>query len=799
MLFVNKKTPVKKENNVTIKGGSIMIGSLLFNPVQSDIKRTTIENMSKNNNQSNKIITKSHIEFTLRKDNHFTVTLPAPTVNISTLTSSVISNPNPNPYIDIIQENTEPLSRSSKIETLSVAPPSLEPSEIKQWIEENIQKKIPKLLNPTDVISLMDKKISESNTHQLKKQDMVCFEDKIKQCELQISTLREQLENLEQYKKEQEYKEQLRQEQEQQEQQTVTIPPIHIQPEQNDITDRLNKHMEETHNIVETYIQDKLKELPTQQSIEELVEKYLHDVITKDETDSTDENDEKDENDESKTRFETLIEPAVARIVQRIIKYDYAQGKEFFRVPEETDLNLDIQYDEVYDYERQQEGSFELPVQEIKHPSQNLPGIYNPLYERKDLNREYVDGSQNVELLDVYKKEESVHYENELRSEFRSSRKWARIGSGIEKGSVLDMCLDKTNRKVYIVGHFKHVNRVPMDNIAMYNMNDKGWHNIGNGVPSVVTCISIYEESQIVFIGGVFTKVGKGDSQITAYNVAAYYVLQNRWVPLGEGLNRECSALYFDSTEEKLYAGGSFTQTGNTPLQYIGIYDLATNTWSKLYGGELSGPCRTLLKINNADLYMGGLFTHAGSSDIHVSYVAKYDLEKNTWSGLSGGLQGQCNALAYDDNEKALYVGGTFSSVGDRDKSVDAHHIAKYYIEHQKWDAMDGGVNNVVHSLCFDKINQCVYIGGNFTHTFENELLLNRIAIYTPYTRKWAALDNHFPQCKIPVDDEGNHNVGLNGVCKVLNMDKKSLFLAGSFQIAGNITANSIVRYILKR
>ena len=53
MLFVNKKTPVKKENNVTIKGGSIMNGSLLFNPVQSDIKRTTIDNMSKNNNQSN--------------------------------------------------------------------------------------------------------------------------------------------------------------------------------------------------------------------------------------------------------------------------------------------------------------------------------------------------------------------------------------------------------------------------------------------------------------------------------------------------------------------------------------------------------------------------------------------------------------------------------------------------------------------------------------------------------------------------------------------------------------------------
>ena len=54
------------------------------------------------------------------------------------------------------------------------------------------------------------------------------------------------------------------------------------------------------------------------------------------------------------------------------------------------------------------------------------------------------------------------------------------------------------------------------------------------------------------------------------------------------------------------------------------------------------------------------------------------------------------------------------------------------YIDYQKWDTMNEGVNNVVNSLCFDDYNQCLYVGGNFTHTFDGEMTLNRIAKYIP-------------------------------------------------------------------
>jgi hypothetical protein len=548
--------------------------------------------------------------------------------------------------------------------------------------------------------------------------------------------------------------------------------------------------------MVETKSRNMLDEYVKETVIQPIVEKYLAQIIHDDSRILLEE-----ENDAvaegAITKFEEMIEPAVARIVQRIIKYDYADNNNE-KVEETASLNLEINYDEVYDYEMQEKGHFEAPriIQQILQP-----GMYNPMYNTPIENIPPEDSS----ILDIgiiYKmttEDNKKFYDNELRSEFKNSRKWLRFGNGIETGNVLDMVSDKLHRKIYIVGHFKHVNRIPIDNVAVYDMKERTWNQVGNGIPSVATCIALNEEEQIVFIGGVFTKVGKKETQIFAHNIAAYYILENKWIPLGEGLNRDCNTLVFDKKNKKLYAGGTFTQTGTQSMNYVGVYDLLSNTWNGLYGGETNGPCRIILKPNDTELYIGGLFTHVGISDIHASYVAKYNLETQTWSDLSGGLQGYCNALAYDASENVVYVGGTFNSVGNKNTTQNAHHIAKYDISNQTWDIMNGGVNNVVNSLSFDDVDHCLYVGGAFTHTYEESILLNRIGKYDPDSNKWSSLSNHFQNSKIPVEDEGNDNVGLNGVCRVMNMDDKSLFIAGSFQIAGSITANSIVRYVLNR
>jgi N-acetylneuraminic acid mutarotase len=358
---------------------------------------------------------------------------------------------------------------------------------------------------------------------------------------------------------------------------------------------------------------------------------------------------------------------------------------------------------------------------------------------------------------------------------------------------VIDLFLDKNNRKIYIVGNFKFVNRVPLENIAVYDLNEKKWKHVGEGIPQVATAIAVDEENEIVYVGGVFSKVGKGDCEVQANNVAAYHVKENKWVALGEGLNRDCSSILFDKNTKKLYAGGSFTQSGSKILKYVAVYDIEDKAWQPLKGGSVNGSCRIVLKPNEDDLYLGGLFTHAGNDDLHVSYVARYNLKNDTWHSLGGGLQGYCNAISYDCTKNKLYVGGTFTSVGSIDASINANHIAEYDMENNSWNDMDGGLNNIVQSIFYDANNECVYVGGTFTHSFENNIQLNHIARYDLRESKWCCLENHFPN----KTHDGTDNVGLNGNCKVMSVDNKSLFIAGSFQIAGNITANSIVRYSL--
>ena len=834
MLFTNRNPPVKKSKVKTSGGGGG--GTLVYQSKSQSHKRTrysdTVEkqiqrsptstNGAPINTSSSTVYPsadqKIPVAFGLRKDAaQMKFIQGLKNESTSNVTATIVKN---QAVVAKVREKTIPK-----------VPPSTDPGVVKQWIESCVQDKVSKISSPNEIIQLINKQVDAKIPKPVPTISLADVEKVVQQKMPKVLSPGEIDQKIQEKIPKPVPTISLADVEKVVQQKMPTIPEMPKVLSSDEIDQRIVQKLEslpDPQTIVESYVQSKLQDIPTQNTIQELVEKYLETILR--DTDSTvDNNDEKDENalnETAKSRFEELIEPAVGRIVQRIIQYEY-QGKLFLR-PDGQDatvdeyamygnddenedarsINLDIQYDEVYD--NQGQGQFDAPV--IEMPDSMLENIENPLMDRK--KRKSIieaitnptpivrsEDSPNFDMSTVYQKDDKVMYENELRSEFRSSRKWVRLGNGIEKGSVLDVAMDRNNRRVYIVGHFKHVNRVAMENIAVYDINIRGWSQVGGGISGLVTCLAIYEKSQIIFVGGLFSKVGgKGDGQVPAINVAAYYVKQKRWAALGEGLNRECSTLYFDEDTETLYAGGSFTASGSTPIHYVGLYDLASNTWSGLKNGELNGPCRTLCKVDNM-LYLGGLFTHAGMghSDIYVSYVAKYSIETNTWSSLSGGLQGYCNALAYDADENALYVGGTFTSVGDRENSQAAHHIAKYYVEHQKWDTMNGGVNNVVNSLCFDSTHKSLFVGGTFTSTHEGSTVVNRIANYIPYTQKWQSLPNHFPRCKISQEDEGNDNVGLNGVCKVLSMDRKSLFIAGSFQIAGNITANSIVRYVIDR
>ena len=359
--------------------------------------------------------------------------------------------------------------------------------------------------------------------------------------------------------------------------------------------------------------------------------------------------------------------------------------------------------------------------------------------------------------------------------------------------------MDKKNKKIYIAGHFKHINHVPTDNIAVYDMKSKAWKHVGEGIPQIASSLAVDEENEHVYVGGIFTKVGKGENEIHANNVAVYNVNENKWYPLGDGLDRECNTIVFDSVEKKLYACGSFIKSGNKDVRYVGVYDVNTKSWAPLEGGSVNATCRILMKSkNSSELYLGGLFTGANNDTVTLSYIARYNLKTKIWDNLSGGLQGYCNTMAIDEEHNMLYVGGTFNNVGENETNLEVHHIASYDLNTNKWGPMSGGVNNVVQSIYFDANTQSLFVGGTFTNTYEFDKTLNYIARFDLKTSQWHSLENYHSEAKNKeeIDDS---TIGLDGTCKVVSMDNKSLIIAGKFENAGNISVNSIARYALER
>lgn len=181
------------------------------------------------------------------------------------------------------------------------------------------------------------------------------------------------------------------------------------------------------------------------------------------------------------------------------------------------------------------------------------------------------------------------------------------------------------------------------------------------------------------------------------------------------GLNGYCNALAIDSVGN-VYVGGVFTQAGSTSANSIAKWD--GSSWSALGNGLTksggTASCRALAIDSNNNLYAGGSFTTAGTEG--VNYIAKWD--GTTWSALGTGnnygLNNYCDALAIDPSNN-VYAGGSFTTAGGT--SITASYIAKW--DGTSWSALisggTNGLNNYCLALAINKGSRSLYIGGQFT------------------------------------------------------------------------------------
>lgn len=325
-----------------------------------------------------------------------------------------------------------------------------------------------------------------------------------------------------------------------------------------------------------------------------------------------------------------------------------------------------------------------------------------------------------------------------------------------------------------------------LEHIARYDPDTDAWLSLpGGGVNGDVRTIAATGLG--VYVGGAFTS--SADYLQTLNRIAFFSA--NSWSELPEnGLNNLPYTLA--AVGNDLYVGGPFTSTGDgTPLNHIAR--LHNNNWTSLERNGLDDDVREIANLGG-DLWVAGSFSQTADDPITLtglngltryrpptdSFVNK-ELQGNPigFMPFQGGigLNGEVRAIESGPGG-VLYVGGDF--LQSYDGTVGLGRIARFDPVTKQWSALAlGGLNGRVRALAVN--GNTLYVGGDFTRTIDNSIVLNRIARYDLTTNTWTAMPRN----------------GLDNGVYAMKVVGNDLYLGGLFQNTRDFVQrlNLIARY----
>jgi hypothetical protein len=233
---------------------------------------------------------------------------------------------------------------------------------------------------------------------------------------------------------------------------------------------------------------------------------------------------------------------------------------------------------------------------------------------------------------------------------------WTAVGNGMEYGtSVYALVAD--NNYIYAGGSFTTSDGLATNYISRWN--GTAWENMSSGMNGAVRALTIWNDT--ICAGGEFTTAGG----LTTNNVACWNSVASSWYNLSNGVYSSTGGSIFSLTEwnGSLCVGGWTDSFGNS----ITCWDGAA--WYNLSVGFTDLAAVRALSSWNSLLYAGGDFTVSGETPLN--YSAKWDGRE--WTSVEAGLGN--SVLSITTDASYLYAGGQFVTTGS---GVTVNHIALY-------------------------------------------------------------------------------------------------------------------------
>lgn len=252
-------------------------------------------------------------------------------------------------------------------------------------------------------------------------------------------------------------------------------------------------------------------------------------------------------------------------------------------------------------------------------------------------------------------------------------------------------------------------------------------------------------------------------------------VTSGSWQPMSSGMNGYVEAIALDDYGN-VYAGGYFTSAGNCSsadgCNRIAVWDGVD--WSALASG-VSGLANSYvyaIAVHGSDVYVGGMFSSAGTCTVGCNNIARWD--GTSWWPLGSGTDLPVWAITVDASG-IVYAGGLFTSAGACDSMAGCNGIARW--SGGQWSALGSGVFGNIHSITFH--DGSLYAGGEFSNAGSCMSGCNGIA-------RWNGSD------WVSVGD------GIAGGVWSLSSGSGGLYVAGMFTGAGSCSGTDGCNHIAR-
>ncbi len=382
-------------------------------------------------------------------------------------------------------------------------------------------------------------------------------------------------------------------------------------------------------------------------------------------------------------------------------------------------------------------------------------------------------------------------------------RAWHALGDGPTNGvSRLVTALLADGDSLFVGGQFDQAGDLPVSNLAVWRPGSGSWGKVGpgNGMSgddnSLVT--TLLRRGKNLYVAGRFSAA----STLLANNVACWD--GSRWSRFGAGINGIVTALAV-SQDRYLYLGGLFTRAGSTPVRNLAVLDLQSETWSDVGGGTDS--IVGAIAARDGKVYVGGHFLTAGSAP--VRHLAVYDEAARTWAAfplwltrLPPGVGGYDPAAVYDlmIDGRYLYIGGFFkvARVIPYAMAGDGAAFVRWNLDSARPDMPGLGMTNLNDETA-PRANSIViadgmlYVCGLFTMAGGYEA--SNVAMMRLSDDRWMSLgpsiNGSSGKVVVGPTPAKRDPYGL----RTLAVSGENVYVGGNFSTAGGVPSRSIARW----